>query len=444
MAMADTTLQDRVVICELSQAGYSDRQIAERVGWSVAVVRKWRCRGQRQGRTGMSSRQGRPATGALGTFPPAVRDTLRAWRQAHPGWGPKTLRAELARDPAFAGQALPSRSSIARWVKESELTRTYHKHRELPHTTAPASQAPHEEWEMDARGYQWVPEVGVIALINVNDVFSKVKVMSYPCWLGEKRATRHPTTADYQLVLRLAFTEWGLPDRLAVDHDSVFYDNTSKSPFPTRFRLWSVALGVSLTFGRKHQPTDQALTERSHQTWYHQVLEGQSFPTLTALQQALVERRTFLNEHLPCSSLGELPPLVAFPQARTPRRLYRPEWETELLDLSRVHAYLAQGHWFRKSSAVGTVSLGGQVYYLGKQWSRQEVEITFDAQDQHLVFRLADEAHIKRLPTQGLTLSDLMAELDPLARLDQFQLALPFSWDDWRVLRLCETMGDTT
>jgi len=245
-------------------------------------------------------------------------------------------------------------------------------------------------------------------------------------------------------VLRLAFTEWGLPDRLAVDHDSVFYDNTSKSPFPTRFRLWSVALGVSLTFGRKHQPTDQALTERSHQTWYHQVLEGQSFPTLTALQQALVERRTFLNEHLPCSSLGELPPLVAFPQARTPRRLYRPEWETELLDLSRVHAYLAQGHWFRKSSAVGTVSLGGQVYYLGKQWSRQEVEITFDAQDQHLVFRLADEAHIKRLPTQGLTLSDLMAELDPLARLDQFQLALPFSWDDWRVLRLCETMGDTT
>jgi len=69
-------------------------------------------------------------------------------------------------------------------VKESELTRTYHKHRELPHTTAPASQAPHEEWEMDARGYQWVPEVGVIALINVNDVFSKVKVMSLPLLVG--------------------------------------------------------------------------------------------------------------------------------------------------------------------------------------------------------------------------------------------------------------------
>ncbi len=439
--MSNTTLQDRVMIGELAKAGYSDRQIAERVGWSVPTVRKWRRKGQ-QGRTGLSSRRGRPVSGALSTFPKAIGDALRAWREAHPGWGPKTLRAELEREPTLAGQSLPSRSSIARWLQESGLSRAYQKHRELPHSTASPAQAAHEEWEMDARGHQRVPEVGVTALINVNDVFSKVKLMSYPCWLGKQRATRHPTTEDYQLVLRLTFAEWGLPDRLAVDHDSVFYDNTSKSPFPTRFHLWLLALGVALTFGRKNRPTDQALTERSHQTWDHQVLQGQTFPHQTALWLALMDRRPFLNEHLPCATLGELPPLVAYPQARTPRRLYRPEWENELLDLSRVYAYLAEGRWFRKGSAAGTVSLGGQIYYLGKQWARQEVEITFDPLDQHLLFALADNV-LKRLPIQGLTLPHLMGELDPLVRLPLFQLALPFSWEDWRVIRLCETLGDT-
>ncbi len=53
---------------------------------------------------------------------------------------------------------------------------------------------------MDARGYQRVPDVGVIALINLNDVFSRVKLLSYPCWSGQKRVSRHPTTEDYQLV----------------------------------------------------------------------------------------------------------------------------------------------------------------------------------------------------------------------------------------------------
>jgi hypothetical protein len=33
-----------------------------------------------------------------------------------------------------------------------------------------------------------------------------------------------------------------------------------------------------------------------------------------------------------------------------------------------------------------------------------------------------------------------MGELGPLASLDQFQLALPFTWNDWRVIRLSGTL----
>jgi hypothetical protein len=31
----------------------------------------------------------------LSSFPSRLRETLRAWRIEHPGWEPKTLRAEL-------------------------------------------------------------------------------------------------------------------------------------------------------------------------------------------------------------------------------------------------------------------------------------------------------------------------------------------------------------
>lgn len=154
--------------------------------------------------------------------------------------------------------------------------------------------------------------------------------------------------------------------------------------------------------------------------------------------------RDFLNFRLPCATLGEVPPLIAFPQALQPRRLYRPEWEADLLDLSRIYIYLSQGRWFRQASNVGTVALGGHVYGLGVAWKRQEVEITFDLADQHLVFHSDDGERTQRLPIKGITPLELMGEQGPLTHLDNFQLALPFTWDEWRVIRICETLGNTT
>jgi transposase len=439
-----TSLQDRIMIAQLAQRGYTDAQIAAETGWKIRTVRKWRRRAQQGGRKGLASKLGRPATGALSSYPSQLRNTLRTWRAAHPGWGPKTLRAELEADPRFNRQRLPAVSSIAAFLKELEVTRPYERHSELPQPARTETGAPHEKWEMDSRGQAYVPDIGMVALINLSDTYSTTKLRSYPCVVGQKRATRRPCTGDYQLVLRLSFTEWGLPDQIGVDHDSVFYDNTTKSPFPTRFHLWLLALGVKLIFGRPGQPTDQATVERSHQTWAWQALEGQTFSTWEHLQQYLEQRRHFLNHQLPCRTWGDLPPLVACPGVLQPRRLYRPEWENELLDLSRVYTYLAQGRWFRQVSAVGTVSLGGQTYGLGLAWKREQVEITFNQQTHRVVCCSADGERKHQFSLKGLNVSDLMGEMGPLVNLDHFQLALPFTWEEWRVTRLCRTLGGMT
>jgi len=442
--MKATGLQERMMIVEMAQAGHTDAEIAACSGWSISTVRKWRRRWQRQGWPGLASAMGRPATGPLSSFAPTVQAQVAAWATAHPAWGPDTLHAELVRDKALADTRLPSRSTLARWRHHAGKARAYERHTTLPQTVTSTAVAPHEEWELDARGYAQVPDIGIIALINLNDRVSRMKLLSYPCELGAQRAQRHATTADYQMTIRLAASEWGLPDRLCVDRDSVFYDNTSKSPFPTRFHLWLLALGVTLCIGPPHMPQKRGMTERSHQLWAQQVLDGQTFTTWDQLYRALRERRDFMNRRLPCASLGDQAPLAAYPDAAHPRRAYRPEWELELLHLEPVQRYLAQGHWFRKGSNVGTVSLGGHRYPLGHAWARANVEITYDANDGYLTFRSPDVVFSQQRPIQGLTALDLAGELGPLLLLPHFQLELPFTWKERRLSRLCETLGIMT
>jgi transposase len=442
--MHSTSLQDRVTVLELAQAGLTDNAIAQRLGWHLATVRKWRRRGQQHGRPGLVSRVGRPVTGALSSFSAPVRETLQTWRQQHPGWGPDTLLAEAGQADDLAGHRLPKRATLAHWLKEQRLTRSYQRHRELPQPPADAPQAAHAAWEMDAYGTVCVPGVGMISLINLNDCFSRVKLLSFPCWVGDQQVTRHPDTPDYLLVLRLAFLRWGLPGQLRVDRDSIFFDNTSKSPFPTQLHLFLLGLNVDLLIGPPHQPRKRAITERSHQTWDQQVLTGQRFADWDALWRALEARRDFLNHDLACRGSDNLPPLIAHPQAATPRRPYSPAQEPTVFDVERIATYLSQGQWFRKASNVGVVTIGNQHYGLGQTWAKHEVQITFDPADRCLVCLHQDGQQTKRRPIKGISYAELAGEMGRLFDLHPFQLALPFSWPEQRVIRLSETLGDTT
>jgi hypothetical protein len=432
-----TSLAERIDILESSETGEEIWRISRRLRWRMSTIRKWRNRGRKLGRAGLVSHMGRPPSGALSSFPEEVKTTLLRWREEHPGWGPVTLRQELGRHPAFKGQKLPGTSRIGCLLKERSLTKQYDRHQALPQEEKPIG-LPHEVWEMDAQGYRFIPDVGQVTLIHLNDRGSHVRLMSYPCWLGDKRVERHANTGDYQTALRLAFVEWGLPQALQVDHESVFYDNKTKSPFPTPLHLWLVALGVTLHFGRHGQPTDQGMTERSHQLWTSQVIQGATFANWQSLYDALHQRRDFLNTSLPCSSLDNQPPLVAFPQAHHSGRPYRLEWEAQLLDLDRIDAYLGRGRWFRWVANNGIISLGGTVYNVGRQWKQQQIEVTFNSDTRQFCCFDAAGKMLKTFPLRGISLESLMGDVFPLVHFPVFQLALPFTWDEQRLSRLYE------
>ena len=240
-----TTFPERLDITERAAAGQSDAEIAAALGCSVWTVRKWRRLGQQQGRTGLSSQMGRPATGPLAALPAGMREAILQMRRMHPGWGPTTLLAELQVDPRWTDQPLPSRARIAALLSAEKLTRRYQKHSELPIPAIQPEGAPHDEWELDAQGSMHVAGVGKVCLITIIDVVSRLKVESYPCL-----DTTNPPMEAYQLMLRRAFLTCGLPRRISLDHGTVFYDNTSPSPFPTSLHLWLLADGASTCASR--------------------------------------------------------------------------------------------------------------------------------------------------------------------------------------------------
>ena len=213
--------------------------------------------------------------------------------------------------------------------------------------------------------------------------------------------------------------------------------------------LWLCALGVELCFARPNRPTDQAITERSHRLWYEQVIEGSTFERWSDLHQALLKRRKFLNHNLPCSSLQEKPPLVAFPKADHSGRFYTAELEKELLDLKRIDRLLEKGRWFRRVSKDLTVSLGGWVYYLKQAPKGEQLEIGYEISKQgegtheqrHLLFK--DEAGevLARQAIKGVRVEDLLGEeLEACVSLPYFQPRLAFTLAEQGVLRVYETM----
>ncbi len=156
------------------------------------------------------------------------------------------------------------------------------------------------------------------------------------------------------------------------------------------------------------------------------------------LFQTLQKRRDFLNQALPSASLNNQPPLLAFPQAVHSGRIYRPEYEPDLLDLSRIWQYLAHGKWFRMISSVGTFSIGGQANYLDDNLQGQQVELSFNPEELTFVCHNQDGEEIACKPIQGISIDTLMGDFP--VHLPACQLYLPFSWSTFRVLQLFETL----
>lgn len=134
---------------------------------------------------------------------------------------------------------------------------------------------------------------------------------------------------------RCASLSTGLPRRITLYHGTVFYDNTSPSPFPTRLHLWLLALGIDVCFTRKRCPTDHATT-RAHTPSHDAASEARASAGQVKRCYGLAWTRAgpCASPHIPSGALQGHAPLQAYPGAansNTCSPYLRINWPSSLL-----------------------------------------------------------------------------------------------------------------
>jgi transposase len=411
---------------ELMQSGHSCAAIAQQLKLSYWTVRKWSRRTRGGDVSRLVTTLGRPACGPLADTHPLVRYLALRLKCKHPTWGAVYIVQQMAKRPELKGSPLPHPSTVWRYWRTfgERLTK---RHPRQPQVAAAPVRAVHGLWQLDFKESMDIPGVGPTTISQARDAVGRATVLHRirPADHVGQRIVKL-TTEQVQADCRRAFVEWGLPDAIQTDHASLFVDD-DPSPFPTRLKLWWLGLGIEHRL-IQHGPQQNGSVERAHRTLCERTLAGQVFRDAADLQDQVDANWQELNGECPSHARGchGLPPLLAHPELRWPRRLYDPAEELTLFDLQRIDAYLATLTWIRKVNSRGRLSLGSQLYGLGRPWAGKTVSIRFNSPTR--VFEFTDLTK-PPLPTltraaKGLAKSDICGLVD--VPVPARQLQFPF------------------
>ena len=416
--------------------GYSLAQVATEVGCSLACARKWWRLGRDQGLNGLRRRRrGRGAKGYLTQFDPRVADLALNYKRLHPKWGAARVLLELSQQPELKAVRLPKRSRLTAFFKAycPELV-VSPKPRSQVVVSLPRATEVHEVWQLDNQENIQLNNGEIATICNIRDPGGAAMLASQAFSVKTSKHWRKLNWVEVRQVFRGAFIEWQtLPDEVLTDNELGLAGGPN-DPYPGWLTLWLVGLGIKHRFIRPGCPTDQPQIERNHRTLDGWTFSDQDRVDLAHLQHALDRERGLYNHLFPCraSDCAGRPPLLAHPELLKPRRPFQPALELVYFDLQRVYDYLTTFSFTRKVSASAQVSLGRQIYGLGKKrmisLNLDLVRVHFDASDRQWVFCTETDQEFLRRPLKGLDLSTLTG-LDPLSLppLSQpVQLPLPF------------------
>jgi transposase InsO family protein len=411
----ETTHAERVAMIERHLTGESLPTIATALGRNYYTVRTiWRTY-QQHGWAGIAPKpKGPPRIGRLGDFAPRIKYVLLRLKCHHPGRGVDLLLLSAQRRPSLVGLVLPKRSTVAAYLAQfgSRLGRAHRAPTRRPPTTAAPAIAPHQCWQIDFKGDEVVDGQRLVVMpFMVCDAASGAPLAGIVHQVRAKGQRDHLTTRMVQADLRRVFSQWGLPDAMRMDRDSIFVGST-RLEWPGLLLLWLIGLGVQPIINRAYRPTDNAIVERNHWTWEQHVVLGQTHRTRESVQQATDQTFADRRHHLPSRHDGcsGQPFLVAFPTLGTPRRPYAPGDEACLFDAHRVAAYLAAWEWRRTVDSTGKIALANRNHLVGRTYRGQVVKVRFDPTDRMLVCRLADDRVVAELALPEATPAYLIGD----------------------------------
>ena len=405
-----TNYADRQEIVALREEGHSYQAIERKTGWGFEVIGKI-CRAyqERSLEALQPQRPGRPGTGPLSTFDPLVKYACLRIKCQHARWGPDVVRSELAKRSWARGVKLPSASRIGAYFSQfGDRLVKVRKHKQLPEAKLlePALRFAHSCWQMDMDERITLSGCGLVNILNLVDYATGIKIGAFVFSARRKDRRCRVSWPQMQSSLRQAFDKWGLPKRIRTDRDRVIVSE-GNYPFPKPFTLWLVGLGIEHELIRR--VTENGCVERAHQTWEGRLDGYGPFDVLEDWQAVMDYELWRMNAILPSRGRNcrRHPPLMVYPEARTPLRFYRPSDELASFDLQRVHDYLSSGKWFRKTSVNGVFSFNSQTFNLGRDHKKSYAQITYHPLLGFEVSCPPDETIIRTIDVCGLSVSDI-------------------------------------
>ena len=294
-------------------------------------------------------------------MPEAIAAAIRALRAERPFWGPKKLRAVLARRAPET--AWPAPSSIGDLLRRERLSQPRRRRRTaLPASTPfPPITAPNDLWCIDFKGWFRTRDGARCDPLTLSDADSRFLLV---CQIVE------PTREGVAPVVERALREYGLPRALRSDNGPPFAARGAGGL--SRLAVHWLKLGIRLERIAPGAPQQNGRHERLHGTLKAETTRPPA-ATLAEQQARFDAFRRDYNEARPPEALGQVPPAsryVASPRPY-PEHLEEPWYDAE--------------HAVRRVRPNGEIKWGGERIFISEALAGETVGIAETARGDWLV-----------------------------------------------------------
>jgi transposase InsO family protein len=341
--------------------GMSVTDVARRNNVTRQSVHTWLRRYAEGGMAALADKSSKPES-CPHQMAPVIEARVVELRRAHPRWGPRSIRTQLAKE-GFT--PLPGLSSIYRTLVRHHLLEPTQRKRTRSDYKRWERSRSMELWQMDIVGRFHLADATEVKVVTGVDDHSRFCV----CARVVARATARPVCEALQWALRTH----GVPDQILTDNGKVFTARFGQGPGPVLFDRICANNGIRHLLTAPFSPTTTGKVERFHKTMRSDFLvdHDQVHDSIGELQRALDEWVDEYNTERPHQSLGDRPPAERFALAPQHRAadLEMPEVEEPVALSARPRGV---NRWVDQRGSIG---LGGLRYRVGATFAGEPVEV---------------------------------------------------------------------
>ncbi len=376
------------------QDGWKVVEVARRVGVSRQTLHEWIARYERGGLSSLADRSHRPSSCPHQTDA-EVEAAICELRREHPGWGPRRIEHQLARDGV---EPVPSRSSIYRCLRRHGLIELRRRRRRRDEFRRWERERPMQLWQMDVMGGVLLDDDSECKVVTGVDDHSRFCVAAGLV----TRATSKAVCA----ILAASLARWGIPDEILTDNGKVFTGRFGPQPVEVLFDRILRENGISHRHTGVRSPTTTGKIERFHQSLRREFLADRSFSSIETAQAALDAWVLDYNTNRPHQALEMATPAERF--RLTPLAKGRVSMP---VDSKEDH----RGQWvLRRVGSNGMVSVDNQLFSVTNAYKGELVDVFVDGtviqvwSKNHLIRTVARarEGRVRKVRADGLHVND--------------------------------------